>query len=125
METCEYALQKGLALIVSDHLLTDCSCQGGVFGEKWELWVEWFEQHKLSWLTWNISGKNESCSLLMPGADPRGHWSDADLSEAGRLVRHRIKTLNHLRVLGDQSKITPNSSDPHLDICCGAAIESA
>jgi endoglucanase len=95
-ETCEYALQKGLALIVSDHLLTDCSCQGKVFAQEWASWVEWFEKHQISWLTWNISGKNESCSLLNPGADPKGNWANQDLSEAGHLVRHRIKNLNAL-----------------------------
>jgi len=88
---CKYALEKGIPLIVSDHLLTDCTCDGTLFVEEWEKWIFWFEQNKISWIVWSISDKKENCSLLVQGADTTGNWKETDLNESGKIVRAKLK----------------------------------
>lgn len=91
---CEYALQKNTPIIVTDHLLTDCSCDGKIYTDEWEKWISWFEKNSISWVVWSISDKKENCSLLMPKASVKGNWNDSELKESEKVVRKRIIELN-------------------------------
>jgi len=89
-DECSYALSKGIPIMVSDHLLTDCSCDGKLYTDEWEKWLSWFGENHISWMAWSISDKNEKCSMLRPSANSKGNWKDEDLNESGKLVRNRL-----------------------------------
>lgn len=38
---------------------------------EWERWINWLEKHKISWVNWSISDKNETCSMILPRADKK------------------------------------------------------
>jgi endoglucanase len=88
---CNYALEKGIPIMVSDHLLTNCSCNGNLFIDEWDKWLFWFEQNNISWLAWSISDKNESCSMLLPTANSNGNWTVNDISISGSIVRNKLR----------------------------------
>jgi endoglucanase len=49
------------------------------------------EAKELSWLTWSVADKDETCSVLKPTAASDGGWPITDLKESG------IKTRAYLR----------------------------
>lgn len=91
-EKCDYAISKGIPVIVTDHLLTNCSCNGNLFIAEWNDWTLWFEKNYISWLVWSISDKNESCSMLLPNANSNGHWNKNELNQSGIVIREKLKS---------------------------------
>ncbi len=91
------AIEDDLPLIVSDHVITDCSCMGKIFYDNWMQWIKWMESNYISWIVWSISDTKESCTLLKQGASYYGNWDMSDLKESGVLVRKTIKTASNYR----------------------------
>ena len=60
---------------------------------EWKKWIDFMEQRKLSWITWSVSDKDESCSVLNKSASSDGNWSDADLKESGLKVKTYLKAF--------------------------------
>ena len=58
--------------------------------EEWAKYISWMEAKKLSWITWSVSDKDETCSVLLPTAADNGNWTDAQLKASG------LKTKAHL-----------------------------
>ncbi|MNR69190.1 Endoglucanase precursor [compost metagenome] len=52
------------------------------------------EANKLSWITWSVSDKDETCSILKKTAKSEGKWKDEDLKESGLKVREFLKRYN-------------------------------
>ena len=40
--------------------------------EEWNRWIEWAEKNKISWITWSVSDKDETCSVLKKDQRHRG-----------------------------------------------------
>lgn len=94
-DRCDYALGKGLPLFISESAGMEATGNGSLNMEEWTRWIEWAEQHKISWITWSVSDKNETCSVLLPSAASDGNWKDSDLKESGIKTREMIRKYNH------------------------------
>jgi len=53
-------------------------------------WVGFLDYHGISYANWAVSDKQEACSALTPGAPIDGGWTDAHLTQSGRLMRSII-----------------------------------
>ncbi|MDG5816925.1 cellulase family glycosylhydrolase [Chitinispirillales bacterium ANBcel5] len=88
------ALNEGVALFVSEWGTT-AACGGrfepGIFPEETALWMEFMDEHHLSWCAWSLSNIDEYSAALLPHATPDGNWSDSDLNESGRLLRDYLR----------------------------------
>jgi len=93
-DRCDYALQKGLPLFISESAGMEASGNGPLNYEEWNKWIDWAEQKKISWITWSVSDKNETCSVLLPSASSDGDWKDTDLKESGIKTRDLIRKYN-------------------------------
>jgi endoglucanase len=89
-----YALQKGIPIFVSESAGMEASGNGPLNEEEWTKWIEWMEKEKISWITWSVSDKNETCSVLYPSASTNGNWTDKDLKESGLKTRAFLKKYN-------------------------------
>jgi len=67
---------------------------GPLNDEEWLRWIEWCEQHKISWIVWSVSDKNETCSVLQTSASSDGGWKDENLKESGIKSRSFIRKYN-------------------------------
>lgn len=103
-DDCNYALKNNIPIIVSDHLLTDCSCNSELFVNEWHHWLDWFDRNQISWIVWSISDKKESCSLLKPGANPEGKWSINDINPSGEVVRSMLLNINQPSLVQNVNK---------------------
>ncbi len=90
----EYALAKGLPLFISESAGMQASGNGKIDETEWNTWINWAEQHKISWITWSVSDKDESCSVLKEHASANGHWKMKDLKESGRKIRNYLRFFN-------------------------------
>ncbi|HEV7621076.1 MAG TPA: glycoside hydrolase family 5 protein [Flavisolibacter sp.] len=90
-DRCEYALNKGIPIFISESAGMEASGDGPINEDEWKKWIEWAENKKISWVTWSVSDKNETCSVLLPGADSEGGWKEKDLKESGVKTKALIK----------------------------------
>lgn len=88
------ALRKGLPVFISESAGMEASGNGPIHEDEWKKWIDWAEKNKLSWITWSVSDKDETCSVLFPSASSEGGWQETDLKESGRKTREMIRTFN-------------------------------
>jgi endoglucanase len=85
------ALQKGLPIFISESAGMEASGDGPLNDEEWMKWIDWAEQHKISWVTWSVSDKDETCSVLKKTAASEGGWKEEDLKESGIKTRALLR----------------------------------
>ncbi len=90
----EYALQKGVPIFVSESAGMEASGDGNLDIDSWKTWIDWMEARKISWVTWSVSDKKETCSILKKSASSTGNWKDADLNDSGVLIRPFLRDFN-------------------------------
>lgn len=93
-DRADYALQKGLPLFISESAGMEASGNGPMNYEEWDKWIRWAEQNKISWITWSVSDKDETCSVLQKSAGAEGGWKESDLKESGAKTRALLKKYN-------------------------------
>lgn len=85
------AMDKGLALFVSEWGTVNANGDGGVAGENLAQWRAFMKEHKLSHANWSLADKDEGASLLKPGVSATGPWGDEDLTASGLYVREMLR----------------------------------
>ncbi|MGZ5287581.1 MAG: glycoside hydrolase family 5 protein [Flavisolibacter sp.] len=90
----DYALSKGLPLFISESAGMEATGNGPLNVEEWENWIDWAEKNKISWITWSVSDKDETCSVLQKSAASTGGWKESDLKESGILIRNYLRKFN-------------------------------
>lgn len=92
-DRCDYAMHNGLPLFVSESAGMKANGDGPLDITEWNAWIEWMEKNELSWITWSVSDKNETCSILLPQASSEGGWKEKDMKESG--IKSRALLKNH------------------------------
>lgn len=93
-ERGDYALSKGIPLFISESAGMTASGDGAIDPQEWQRWIDWAEKNRISWITWSVSDKDETCSVLLPGASSTGPWRDVDLKESGHRTRALLRGFN-------------------------------
>ena len=86
----DYAMKKGIPIFVSECAGMEASGNGPINYEAWNTWIDWMETNKISWVTWSIADKNETCSMLKTTAGDTGKWTESDLKESGIKTREKL-----------------------------------
>jgi endoglucanase len=92
------AIKKGLPIFISESAGMEASGNGALNYEEWQKWIDWMEANQLSWITWSVSDKDETCSVLKTSAASDGKWKESDLKESG------LKTREYLRKYNDKER---------------------
>lgn len=90
-DKAEYALNKGLPLMVTEWGSVDADGDGAVDKEETQRWMDFMRKHHLSHCNWAFNNKDEGASVFKPGTNPAGPWTDKDLTESGLLVKRIIQ----------------------------------
>lgn len=86
-----YALDKGIALMVTEWGTVNANGNGSVAKEETLRWMDFLREHQLSHCNWALNNKKEGASIFKPHTNPNGPWTDADLTESGAFVRDIIR----------------------------------
>ncbi len=93
-DRCDAALAMGIPIFISESAGMEASGDGPLNKDEWQKWIDWCEQHKISWVTWSVSDKDETCSVLNKGASSDGGWKPSDLKESGQQARALLRKYN-------------------------------
>jgi len=85
------AMDKGLALFVSEWGMCNADGGGGIDEASTQEWLAFMREHQLSHCIWMISDKVETVSVLRPGAARKGNWREQELTEYGQKARSCIR----------------------------------
>jgi endoglucanase len=103
------ALDKGVALFVTEFGTCGASGNGLYNPEEAKIWWEFLDKNKISWCQWSIADKEESASALKPGATATGNWTDDMLTESGKFVRNELITKNSPLLIFKTNKTIKNN----------------
>ncbi|MDP9079441.1 MAG: glycoside hydrolase family 5 protein [Bacteroidota bacterium] len=87
----DLAIKKGLALMVTEWGVGESNGNGKFNRDQVKTWME---TNHLSWTNWNITDKQETTALLLPGAPETGNWTEGQLTPAGIYIREKLRELN-------------------------------
>lgn len=90
----DQALKSGTPIFISESAGMEASGDGPLNVKAWQEYIDWMESKKLSWITWSVSDKDETCSILQKTAKSDGKWKDEDLKESGIKVREFLRKYN-------------------------------
>ncbi len=93
-DRCDSALAKGIPIFISESAGMEASGDGPLNDEEWNKWITWAEERKISWITWSVSDKDETCSVLKKSAASNGNWKESDLKESGIKARALLRKYN-------------------------------
>lgn len=93
-DRCDYALKKGLPIFISESAGMEASGDGALNMPEWTTWIDWAENHQISWIIWSVSDKDETCSVLKKDASATGNWKEQDLKESGIKSRAFLRKYN-------------------------------
>ena len=88
------AIKLKLPIFITEWGVAEATGNGKFDKEENETWLKWVAENKLSWVNWNITDKDETTALLLPGAPENGGWTDNQLSPAGRYIRDILRHAN-------------------------------
>lgn len=88
------AIKSGLPIFISESAGMEASGNGPLDIIAWQEYIDWMEARKLSWITWSVSDKDETCSILKKSAKSDGKWKNDDLKESGIKVREFLRKYN-------------------------------
>lgn len=91
-ERADSAMKAGLPIFVSESAGMNYDGDGPIDYDKWGQWIDWMKENKISWVTWSISDKNETCSMLKTSASSTGNWKESDLKESGIKTRELLRS---------------------------------
>ena len=87
------AIDAGIPVMVTESSGAEASGQGQNNYPEWNAWIEFMEKNRVSFLNYSVSDKaGETISVLRPGANASGGWSDAELTESGQYVRKLLRS---------------------------------
>lgn len=92
------AIKKGIPIFISESAGMEATGDGPLDYQEWQKYFDWIREQKLSWITWSVSDKDETCSVLKTSASSKGKWKDEDLKESG------LKTREYLRTYSNKNK---------------------
>ena len=90
-DNCDRAIAAGIPVFISECAACDASGDGEIDMESWKEWNDWADAHNVSMLTWSISDKNETCSMLTPDATSEGPWPDEVIKPWGKIIKDWMK----------------------------------
>lgn len=87
----QVAIDKGIPLFVSEFGTCLSTGDGFLDSIETEHWFTFMDNHNLSWCNWSVGDKNETASILLPGARYYGKWTPRELSASGKLIRNKLR----------------------------------
>ncbi|WP_041522055.1 glycoside hydrolase family 5 protein [Gilvimarinus agarilyticus] len=98
----QYALDKGIALMVTEWGTVNANGDGAVDRQSTEQWMAFIKRNQLSHANWALNDKLEGASILKNGATTDGAWSDEDLTESGAYVKSIVKSWSDINYSGNE-----------------------
>jgi endoglucanase len=94
MDEAKKAMANGVALFVSEYGTCDASGNGKFDPVHTKEWYDFMDQYKIGYCNWSVADKEETASIVKPGAAGTGGWTEDQLTESGKLVKADLVLKN-------------------------------
>lgn len=91
-DKAQAALEKKLPLFVSEFGISDASGNGALNKKEGIQWMRSLKKHKISYIGWNLSNKQESSALISSSCQKTSGWKNADLSPWGKWLIKQFRS---------------------------------
>lgn len=85
------ALADGLPVFVTEFGICDASGNGPINDEETNIWIEKLNNNDISYIIWNLSCKDETSAILVPGCSKCCDFLPTDYSPCGQRVPGYMK----------------------------------
>lgn len=79
-------MECGLPIFVSEWGTSAADGNSGVYLSEAQKWIDFMNEHKISWANWSLCDKSESASALVQGANANDGIIESELTESGKFV---------------------------------------
>jgi endoglucanase len=93
-DEAEKAMKQGVCIFVTEYGSCDASGNGRFDPKHTNDWFKWMDKHRISYCNWSVADKEETASVLLPGASGKGGWKDSDLTESGKFIKADLVSKN-------------------------------
>ena len=90
-DQAQTALNRGVALFVTEYGTTDASGNGTVNAAATREWWAFLDQNFIGHANWSVADISESSAALVSGASPNGGWAVSQIKPSGILVRDELR----------------------------------
>ncbi|WP_157447007.1 cellulase family glycosylhydrolase [Cytophaga aurantiaca] len=94
-DKCQYALDKGLAVVITEWGTVNADGNGAVNVTETNAWIDFMKRNKLTNCNWSINDKNEGASAVTGGASTSGGWPSNNLTWSGSVVRDFLRSYDY------------------------------
>ncbi|KAI6170365.1 Endoglucanase [Aphelenchoides bicaudatus] len=94
-DKAQAALNKGIAIFVTEYGTVDASGGGSVDTTSSNEWYTFLDNNKISYANWAIDNKAEAAAALLPGTTSSQVGDDSRLTASGKLVKNKLKSQNN------------------------------
>ena len=89
-DKAQTALNRGVALFVTEWGSVNANGDGGVATAETNAWMTFLKSRNISHANWATNDKAEGASALVPGASTSGNWAANQLTASGTLAKQII-----------------------------------
>lgn len=89
-DIAQEAIDKGLALFITEYGTTQATGDGKVDKKETRKWWRFMDANNLSWANWSIASKDEASAAVIPGTTPSELKDDDFLTISGKLVKSQL-----------------------------------
>lgn len=89
-DKAQAALNRGVALFVTEWGAVNANGDGAVATEETNAWMSFLKVHRISHANWATNDKPEGASALVPGASAAGGWPANQLTPSGAFAKQII-----------------------------------
>jgi endoglucanase len=93
-DKAQAALNKGVALMVTEFGTTNSTGNGDLYLAETNTWLTFLDENKISWCNWSVADKAEDSAAMVPGSSATGGWTSTQLTESGSYIRSEIRADN-------------------------------
>ncbi len=90
LSKAQTAIDSGIPVFISECSICDASGDGRIDREWGKKWIDFADEHDISYIVWNLSNKDESSSILKSDTSSLSDWKDDEYSETGLWFKQRI-----------------------------------
>lgn len=83
--------EANLPIFVSEFGICDASGNGPVNEEQSLIWLDLLDEHKISYVLWNLSNKAETSAIIKPECTKLNSFEDDDFSASGNFLASMTK----------------------------------
>jgi len=95
-DKAQKALDKGIALMVTEWGTVNADGNGSANVQETRLWMEFLRKNNISHCNWALSAKNEGAAIFKVDVKPADNFTDAQLTVSGLLAREWVRSWREL-----------------------------